>query len=157
MDDFDITAFAKMFDAALASDNPAVRKALRNFMMIAAIAESENDSDSAGPFGSLLTRMDAMEYELRDLKRTPYAPYPGSTSTGYPGSLFPPAYPGTYTSTIGSSGIANFPTSTSGKDSSNSMSPQAIEELIKDLTTDSYWSDNDVGSLEKAFKDFNAK
>jgi hypothetical protein len=150
MDDFDITAFAKMFDAALASDNPAVGKALRNFMMIAAITESDNDS--VGPFESLLRRMDAAEHELRDLKRTSYTPYPGST--GYPsGSIFPP----TYHSTYATNGIANFPTSASGTNSSNSMTPQAIEELINDMTTDEYWSDNDVSSLTKAFKDFDAK
>ena len=119
-------------------------------MMIAAITESDNDS--VGPFESLLRRMDAAEHELRDLKRTSYTPYPGST--GYPsGSLFPPTYHGTYAT----NGIANFPTSASGTNSSNSMTPQAIEELINDMTTDEYWSDNDVNSLTKAFKDFDAK
>jgi hypothetical protein len=46
MEDFDVREFAKMFDAALASDNLAVKKALRNFMMIAAIVHAQKKAKS---------------------------------------------------------------------------------------------------------------
>lgn len=63
--EFDIKEFAQMFDAALASDNPAVKKALRNFMMVAAIVHAQElneDQRLAGPFETLLK-------EVGDLKR----------------------------------------------------------------------------------------
>jgi hypothetical protein len=151
MDDFDITAFAKMFDAALASDNPAVRKALRNFMMIAAITESENNSSVVGPFGSLLSRMDDMEQELQAIKYVQTSTYPSTTI--YPGGLIPPSYPGTYTSFNGGGSRSASTTDST----SNNLSELSIDEMLCDLKTDEYWSDSDVSSLTKAFKDFDAK
>ena len=68
MEDFDIKEFAQMFDAALASDNPAVKKALRNFMMVAALVHAQElneDERLAGPFETLLK-------EVSDLKRMVY-------------------------------------------------------------------------------------
>jgi hypothetical protein len=159
MDDFDITAFAKMFDAAIASDNPAVKKALRNFMMIAALAESEKDI--TGPFESLFNRMDALEREIQSVKSPPSygSPYSGGFS-GYPTY---PSYPGTTsvypdtmrrsdTTTSYSGGQAN-----TSSTSSSTVSETDIVKLLADLKDDSFWSDNDVSSLDQAFKDFNAK
>lgn len=61
MEDFNINEFAKMFDAALASDNPAVKKALRNFMLIAAITHAEsNDETTRGPFSDLMAEIKAL-------------------------------------------------------------------------------------------------
>ena len=68
MQDFDIHEFAKMFDAALASDNPSVQKSLRNFMMVAAIAESDIERDR-GPFQQLFERLDSLEQEHHRLKQ----------------------------------------------------------------------------------------
>ena len=65
MQDFDIHEFAKMFDAALASNNPSVQKALRNFMMVAAISESGVERDR-GPFQQLFERLDSLEQEHHD-------------------------------------------------------------------------------------------
>jgi len=147
MDNFDIKAFAKMLDAAIASDNPAVKKALKNFMMIAAIAETEKDI--SGPLETLLDRMDALEQELRTMKMNPYPVYPGGYPTvpSYPRS---PGYPGT--------GTHRGPTySTSTLATSSTLSEDEIVELLLDLKADSYWSAKEVSSLEQAFKDFNAK
>ena len=72
-DNFDITEFAKMFDAALASDNPAVKKALRNFMMVAAIVHAQElneDKRLAGPFESLLKKVQDLESMMRELQNT---------------------------------------------------------------------------------------
>jgi hypothetical protein len=71
MEDFDITEFEKMFDAALASDNPAVKKALRNFMMVAAIVHAQElneDKRLAGPFESLLKKVQSLESMVRELQ-----------------------------------------------------------------------------------------
>jgi hypothetical protein len=70
-DNFDITEFAKMFDAALASDNPAVKKALRNFMMVAAIVHAQElneDERLEGPFESLLKKVQNLESMVRELQ-----------------------------------------------------------------------------------------
>lgn len=69
MDEFDITEFAKMFDAALASDNPSVKKALRNFMMVAAIVHAEDgDEVVAGPLETLITKVNHLESMIRELQ-----------------------------------------------------------------------------------------
>jgi hypothetical protein len=72
MEGFDITEFAKMFDAALASDNPAVKKALRNFMMVAAIVHAQElneDERLAGPFEVLLKKVQDLESMVREVQR----------------------------------------------------------------------------------------
>ncbi len=73
MEQFDIKEFAQMFDAALASDNPAVKKALRNFMMVAAIVHAQElneDKRLAGPFESLLKKVQDLESMMRELQNT---------------------------------------------------------------------------------------
>ena len=60
-----------MFDAALASDNPTVKKALRNFMMVAAIVHAQElneDERLEGPFESLLKKVQNLESMVRELQ-----------------------------------------------------------------------------------------
>ena len=62
-----------MFDAALASDNPAVKKALRNFMMVAAIVHAQElneDERLAGPFETLLKKVQDLESMVYRLTKT---------------------------------------------------------------------------------------
>ena len=63
MEDFDLKEFTQMFDAALASDNPSVKKALRNFMMITAIVHAEEDGDERvmGPLETLVKKVADLE------------------------------------------------------------------------------------------------
>ena len=74
MEDFDVREFAKMFDAALASDNSSVKKALRNFMMIAAIVHAEEgDERSTGPLETLVKKvgdLERMVYEIHTKQMT---------------------------------------------------------------------------------------
>jgi hypothetical protein len=73
MEDFDINEFARMFDAALASDNPAVKKALRNFMMVAAIVhapELDTTNRQIGPLEALVKKVSDLERMYWDLKNT---------------------------------------------------------------------------------------
>jgi hypothetical protein len=91
MQQFDITEFAKMFDAALASDNPSVQKALRNFMMVAAIVHAqEDDKRQMGPLETLVKKVGDLEtivYRLqndrsyKDHKEKYYQDYYGTNPT----------------------------------------------------------------------------
>ena len=70
MEDFDVREFAKMFDAALASDNIAVQKALRNFMMIAAIVHAEEGEERLmGPLETLVKKVYDLENIVHDMQR----------------------------------------------------------------------------------------
>jgi hypothetical protein len=93
MEQFNIEEFAQMFDAALASDNPSVKKALRNFMMVAAIVHAQElneDERLEGPFESLLKKVQNLESMMRELQnnraykdnyRDHYKDYVGTNST----------------------------------------------------------------------------
>lgn len=75
MQDFDLKEFTQMFDAALASDNPAVKKALRNFMMVTALVHAQEDVDerTMGPLETLVKKvgdLERMVYELQQHNRT---------------------------------------------------------------------------------------
>jgi hypothetical protein len=86
MEDFDIQEFAKMFDAALASDNPGVKKALRNFMMVAAIVHSQEDDDDerlAGPFETILKQLADLQRQVSSIERQRH-----STTATYPSSPY---------------------------------------------------------------------
>jgi endonuclease III len=68
---FNLEEFAKMFDAALASDNPAVKKALRNFMMVAAIVHAQEDDErQMGPLETLVKKVSDLERIVSDLQNT---------------------------------------------------------------------------------------
>lgn len=98
MEQFDIKEFAQMFDAALASDNPSVKKALRNFMMVAAIvhAEEQNGEERLmGPLETLVKKvadLEAIVYKMqaertntrdyyKDYYNNPWSGTPYITST----------------------------------------------------------------------------
>jgi hypothetical protein len=69
MKEFDLEEFVKMFDAALASNNPSVKKALRNFMMIAAVVHAEDgDEQIAGPLETLIKKVEVLENMIRELQ-----------------------------------------------------------------------------------------
>jgi hypothetical protein len=123
MEQFDIKEFAQMFDAALASDNPTVKKALRNFMMVAAIVHAQElneDQRLEGPFESLLKKVQNLESMVRELQnnraykdnyRDYYKDYVGTNPTW----VYQPT------------------TSTTGTTSTTKVSAIEVSELLKDL------------------------
>jgi hypothetical protein len=135
LEDFDITEFAKMFDAALASDNPAVKKALRNFMMVAAIVHAQElneDKRLAGPFESLLKKVQDLESMMRELQnnrtykdnyRDYYKDYVGTNPTWV-------SQPYTKSTTNGTSSDAKTWKSTYN---GQPIESSEIYELLKDL------------------------
>ena len=132
MDEFDITEFAKMFDAALASDNPAVKKALRNFMMVAAIVHAQElneDKRLAGPFESLLKKVQDLESIVRELQNN--RTYKDNYRDQYNNPTWVYQKPTTSVSTTSG-------TSSDAKTWKSSYNGQAVEsyeiyELLKDL------------------------
>ena len=72
MEQFDLKEFAQMFDAALASNNPAVKKALRNFMMVAAIVHAEEQTGEErlmGPLETLVKKVADLEAIVSEMQR----------------------------------------------------------------------------------------
>lgn len=98
--DFDLETFVDLFDTALSSDNPAVQRAFKNLLMIAAIVGAE-DSEAGmrqGPLRrvledqkNILSRLSRIENE----KHYTQGPVP-HTPGGFPhtavplGPYFPP-------------------------------------------------------------------
>jgi len=60
----DLYELARLFDAALASNNRSVKKALRNFMLVASIVEAEEISAGPGPLATILNRISTLEKEV---------------------------------------------------------------------------------------------
>lgn len=88
MEDFNINEFAKMFDAALASDNPTVKKALRNFMLVAAIVTAEEtDPRPAGPFLELINEIKRLSAKISVLENQIYR----TTVTSQPATPYDPS------------------------------------------------------------------
>ena len=67
-EEVDLIQLAKLIDAALGSKNPSVKKALRNFLLVASIAESENEDTPAGPFQDYLVKVDELGREVSHIQ-----------------------------------------------------------------------------------------
>lgn len=139
MDDFNLEEFAKMFDAALASNNPSVKKALRNFLMIMALVESENQQ--SGPFTSLLNDVYNLRKRIERLEQD-------STATRYRDN-YTNTYPKQWTYTTG----IGYPPSVSSTSATGGISSVDIGYLMNDLKTNSGWSEDEISSLFKNIKD----
>lgn len=130
MEDFDITEFAKMFDAALASDNPTVKKALRNFMMVAAIVHAQElneDERLMGPFEALLKKVQSLESMVRELQNN--RTYKDNYKDYYNNHTWV-TQPYTTNTTSGTSSDAK---TWKGTYNGQPIEPSEIYELLKDL------------------------
>lgn len=129
MEQFDLTEFAKMFDAALASDNPAVQKALRNFMMVTALVHAQEDGDERimGPLETLIKKVGDLESLVRELH------YNRTTKT-YPtkSDYWKDYYGNTPTWTYSPNTSVSTTSATEWKDSYG-YSAQDLSKLMKDL------------------------
>lgn len=100
--DFDLETFVDLFDTAMASDNPAVQRALKNLLMIAALvnAESNKDGLQRGPLRRVFEDIKYLNQRLQNLEmekqyRSTYTPtMPSSPGTGQwpPSVTYPPGY-----------------------------------------------------------------
>jgi len=67
MAEIDFDQFMKVLDAALGSNDPNVKKALRKFLFVAALAMG--DDPEPGPFSDMLKSMDKINKRIDDLER----------------------------------------------------------------------------------------
>lgn len=129
--DFDLETFVDLFDTAMSSDNPAVKRALKNLILISALVDAKsNDGIRQGPLRRVVEDIKHLNQRLQTLEmekqyRTthtipPTMPSPGTgqwppgswpqiTPTSVPGTSLPPGYtwtPGTSTSISGGSNSA---------------------------------------------------
>jgi len=102
--DFDLETFVDLFDTAISSDNPAVQRALKNLLMIAAIVNAEDKEAGMrqGPLKrvledqrNIIRRLDRIEGDkIYPQQPTPYVP-PGGAGTPFGpvplGPYYPPA------------------------------------------------------------------
>jgi hypothetical protein len=126
MENFDITEFAKMFDAALASDNPSVQKALKNFMMVAAIVHAQELSANEkiiGPLELLIRKVTDLERIVYDLRNNNVYTRPAKEDY-YKTYTNSPAW--IYNSNISTSAISN----------GQSITAEHIKDLMKDIKFD---------------------
>ena len=67
--DFDLETFVDLFDTAMTSDNPAVRKAFKNLVMISAIVNSDSSAGlRRGPLRRLLEDIQHLSRRISQLE-----------------------------------------------------------------------------------------
>jgi hypothetical protein len=89
--DFDLETFVDLFDTAISSDNPAVHRALKNLLMIAAIVNAEDKEAGMrqGPLKrvledqrTIIRRLDRIESD-RIYPQQPTPVFPGGAGTPF--------------------------------------------------------------------------
>lgn len=70
--DFDLETFVDLFDTAMTSNNPAVRKAFKNLMMISAIVNSEHPASGlrTGPLRRVVDDIQNLNRRISQLETT---------------------------------------------------------------------------------------
>lgn len=150
----------KLFDFALTSDNPAVKKALKNLLLLVSIVEPEEANKTPGPLSQLQDEIMKLRGEIlklhndvaminerdRIIRQPAYPTYPTSPSI-YPNSHQYPPYSGTWvvntsSNTIPSTGaVGSITSSLSSMNLSNSAVTQVdattIDSLIREYNTNS--------------------
>jgi hypothetical protein len=99
--DFDLETFVDLFDTAMTSNNPAVKKAFKNLLMVTAIVHAKENEivSKQGPLRRLVDDIQNLNRRLSDLEGQKI--YPGG---GLPSTL--PAYSPTW---IGPNTIPTYP------------------------------------------------
>ena len=111
--DFDLEKFVDLFDTAMSSDNPAVQRALRNLLMIAAMVDAESPATQAGPLRRLVEDIKNLNSRLNNVEMIQRQPssYPSSTPVSIPAVGTWP-YTGPYPYTTTGTGTGTFPPDT---------------------------------------------
>jgi hypothetical protein len=82
--DFDLETFIDLFDTAMTSDNPAVKKALKNLILISTLVDAKSDYGSRhGPLRRLVEEVKHLNQRLTSLEmekqyKSTYTPPPGT-------------------------------------------------------------------------------
>ncbi len=105
--DIDFDQFIKVLDAALVTDNQSVKKALRKFLFVAAMAMSDDDMER-GPFTEMMETIDNLRQRVGVLEsdNTTTTTFTDQTLTT-PQWMQTPTYYGTTGTGTGSAGNIN--------------------------------------------------
>lgn len=81
-EDFDLEAFIDLFDTAMSSENPAVKKALKNLLMISTLVNSEKplQDQVMGPLRQMRNTMFDITRRIDNLERNSERSYTYATS-----------------------------------------------------------------------------
>jgi len=110
--DFDLETFVDLFDTAISSDNPAVQRALKNLLMIAAIVNAE-DPEAGMRQGPLKRVLEDQRNIIRRLDRIESDRiYPQQPVPYTPGTPMSPVPLGPYIGTWPSTGTGSPPPNT---------------------------------------------
>jgi hypothetical protein len=108
--DFDLETFVDLFDTAMSSDNPAVKRALKNLILISALVDAKSEHEiRVGPLRRLVEDIKHLNQRLQTLEmeksyKTTYTPTTGTWPPGVvqpkwpqtsPNTVAPTAVPGT--------------------------------------------------------------
>lgn len=130
--DIDFDQFIKVLDAALATDNQNVKKALRKFLFVAAMAMSDDDMER-GPFTEMMETIDNLRQRVGALEGANVTTFTDQTLTTPQWMQSPTYYATTGTGTgstgninisNGSSTIGNITTTAGNTTTAISISPQ---------------------------------
>ncbi len=125
--DIDFDQFIKVLDAALVTDNQSVKKALRKFLFVAAMAMSDDDMER-GPFTEMMETIDNLRQRVGALEsdNATTTTFTDQTSTT-PQWIYNPPYYGTSTTgninISGGTSTTNV-TTTAGSGTTTTISPQ---------------------------------
>lgn len=61
MEDNSLKILIELFDVALESDNPAVKKALKNLLLVATLVHSEDEKPLRGPMYALVNEVETLK------------------------------------------------------------------------------------------------
>lgn len=111
--DFDLETFIDLFDTAMSSDNPAVKKALKNLILISALVDAKSNQDIRhGPLRRLVEDLKHINQRLQTLEmeksyKTTYSPTTGTWPPGYshPTNPATPMWPQTNPNTVAPSAV----------------------------------------------------
>lgn len=109
--DFDLETFIDLFDTAMTSDNPAVKKALKNLILISTLVDAKSDHGlRQGPLRRAIEDIKHLNQRLTNLEmekqyKTTYAPPTTGTWPSGPGYVQPlnpatPMWPQTNPNTV---------------------------------------------------------
>ena len=69
-ENFDLEQFVDMFDTAMNSDNPTVKKCFNNLLMVVALAHAEVKERHIGPLRKLVDDLAYVSRRLEEIERT---------------------------------------------------------------------------------------
>jgi len=97
-EDFDLERFVELFDTAMTSNSPKIRKAFKKLMIVASLVDSENTDKVIGPMARLVKDFELLTQRVGALETSKHTyippPYTMTGSVNIPSN--PPYYSTTY-------------------------------------------------------------